>query len=172
MGTRWLSARNIKNTAIVTTSAMLIAVPFITSLEGEKLAAYLDTAKVWTICSGETQGVQPADFKTREQCRELTRTRVGQFMNGVAASLKVQLPPKSLAAHTSFAYNIGLAGYRRSVALKLTNESDFIKGCEAMMNWHTAGGKDCRIRSNKCYGLINRRETEVKLCKEGFEDDN
>ncbi len=147
---------------------MMLAVPFIIDREGESLTAYRDAVGIWTICNGETSGVKPTDKKTKEQCQSLTNSRVGQFMTSVANYLTIPVPPQTLAAHTSFAYNIGLTGYARSTTLKETNRGDIIAGCKAMANWYTAGGRDCRIKANGCYGLIARRNDEVKLCLSGI----
>lgn len=149
-------------------ASLIIAVPFIVDREGESLEAYQDVAGVWTICNGETLGVRPGDRKTPEECKVLTHSRTAEFMNQVAKSIKVDVTPPILASHTSFAYNIGIAGYRRSSTLRLTNQGQLAAGCDAMMKWHTAGGKDCRIRANRCYGLINRRNDEIALCKSGL----
>jgi lysozyme len=149
-------------------AAMLIAVPFIVEKEGESLKAYRDVAGVWTICHGETLGVKKGDVKTKEACRQMTQTRTGQFMANVAKEIKVTVSPETLAAHTSFAYNIGVNGYRTSQALKLTNQNKVRSGCAAMMNWYTAGGKDCRVKANNCYGLITRRMSERDLCLKGL----
>lgn len=146
-------------------AALLIAIPFIADREGESLVAYQDVGKVWTICNGETEGVRPSDRMTPEQCRALTQSRVGQFMGKVDALLQPDVPPATLAAHTSFAYNVGINGYAKSQTLKLSNTGDIMAGCDAMMNWYTAGGRDCRVRGNGCYGLVLRRQDEVKLCK-------
>jgi lysozyme len=146
----------------------MLAIPFITDREGESLEAYRDSVGVWTICNGETYGVKPGDRRTKEECRLLTKSRVGQFMAQVAASITVPVTPEQLAAHTSFAYNIGIAGYRRSSTLRLTNAGKPVEGCQAMMMWHKAGGRDCRIRANNCYGIITRREDEIKLCLTGL----
>ncbi|MBO0358635.1 lysozyme [Hymenobacter sp. BT186] len=150
-------------------AALLLAVPFIVDKEGESLTAYRDVAGVWTICHGETLGVKPGDVKTKEACRLMTHSRVGHFMTQVDNAVTLDISPATLAAHTSFAYNIGINGYRNSQALKLTNAGRLKDGCQAMMNWYTAGGKDCRKRANKCYGLIARRAAERDMCLKGVQ---
>lgn len=151
----------------ITVATMAIAVPFIYDKEGEKLEAYRDVAGVWTICSGETVGVVPGQKVSKAYCTELTKSRVWEFMSKVDALVQPELTPETLAAHTSFAYNIGMAGYARSTALRETNAGNIAGGCHAMSKWYTAGGKDCRIKGNGCYGLINRRNDEIKLCLQG-----
>lgn len=154
-------------------AALLLAVPFIIDKEGESLVAYRDVVGVWTICHGETNGVREGDQATREQCRLLTQSRVGQFMQKVDNLIVPEVKPETLAAHTSFAYNIGLGGYSTSQALKLTNSGYVNQGCHAMMNWNGLTIKGVRYDCNRpenqkkingCRGLVNRRVDEVKLC--------
>lgn len=149
--------------------ALAAAIPFIIDREGESLEAYRDAVGVWTICHGETYGVTPGTKLKKEDCRALSQSRIGMFMLQIVPLIERDIPPKTLAAHTSFAYNIGVAGYARSTALKETNAGRLATGCRAMGNWYKAGGKDCRIRSNGCYGLIKRRNDEIALCLAGVE---
>lgn len=149
-------------------SALLIAIPFIYDKEGDKLEAYQDVAGVWTVCGGVTgSAAQPGVKMTQAQCRQLTQSTVGRFMFSVADLIQVPVKPETLAAHTSFAYNIGLGAYKGSKALTLTNAGKVAVGCRAMGNWYTAGGIDCRVHANGCYGIIKRRAEEIKLCLEG-----
>lgn len=161
--------RNKGKLSIVTIAAALVmAVPFIIPREGESLVAYKDVAGVWTICHGETFRVNPGDKLTKKDCDALSQSRIGMFMLQIAPLIEVDLPPETLAAHTSFAYNIGVEGYKRSTALRKTNLGDIRGGCSAMLNWTKAGGRECSIRTNNCYGLYLRRQDEVKLCISGI----
>lgn len=158
----------VKRISIATIAAALaISVPFILQHEGESLEAYRDVAGVWTICHGETFGVDKGIILTKEECKALSQSRIGMFMFQIVPLIQTQISANILAAHASFAYNIGIEGYKRSSALRLTNEGKIAEGCKAMANWHIAGGKDCRIRANNCYGLIARRNDEIKLCLSG-----
>lgn len=155
--------------SITLVAALGIVTPFIYRHEGEKLAAYKDPVGIWTICQGETENVTPGMRLTKQECDDLTRKRLKQFMAQVSGMIKAHVTPEILAAHTSFAYNIGVGGYSRSQALKKTNAGDLRGGCLAMLNWYTAGGRDCRIKESNCYGLITRRNQEVALCLSGLE---
>lgn len=164
-------SRAIKTGALggtIIAAAMLIAAPFIGDHEGDKLDSYEDVAGVWTICEGVTgPDIKPGLKMTAEQCDSLNQSEIGQFMTKVADRITVPVSAETLAAHTSFAYNIGIAGYTGSKALKETNAGKISKGCKDMANWYTAGGMDCRNKANNCYGLIERRNDEIKLCLVG-----
>ena len=163
-------SRLAKGVGIGTVAAALVtAVPFILDREGERLESYRDVAGVWTVCHGETFGVGPGVRLRKEDCRALSQSRIGMFMLQIAPLIHADLSPRTLAAHTSLAYNIGIEGYKRSATLKLTNQGKVADGCRAMANWHTAGRKDCRVRASGCYGLVNRRNDEIALCLSGVE---
>lgn len=153
----------------VVAAALVAAVPFITDREGESLQSYQDSVGVWTVCRGETLGVTANDKLTKQQCDLLSQSRIGMFMLQITPLITTAITPPTLAAHTSFAYNIGVDGYKRSTTLRLTNAGDVKGGCEAMMKWITAGGRDCSVRANNCYGLYKRRQDEVKLCLSGLQ---
>jgi lysozyme len=148
--------------------AVGICTPFVIKHEGESLVAYKDPVGILTICHGETLGVIPGMKMTKQECAENTRRRIAEFMRHVDLLIVPEVPPEVLAAHTSFAYNIGVNGYERSQTRNLTNRGQFVAGCKAMLNWYMAGGRDCRIRKNNCYGVYARRQDEVKLCLSGL----
>lgn len=153
-------------TALIAAGMVSLA-PMLAENEGRRLTAYQDSVGVWTICEGITLGVKRGDKLTDEQCDELVRQTQRAFMTSVASKLTVPVTKEQLVAHTHFAYNIGLGGYSRSQTLKLTNAGEWEKGCEAMMNWYRAGGRDCRVRKNNCYGVVVRRQKERDLCLTG-----
>lgn len=104
---------------------------------------------------------------TQAQCDDLDKATAAGFVAEVAKRLTEPVSEKQLIAHVTFAYNIGIRGYSTSKALRATNAGNPQAGCRAMMNWYTAGGKDCRIRSSNCPGLITRRQSEMNQCLEG-----
>lgn len=159
----------VKKSGLVASSVLLIAAPFTASYEGLRLQAYLDPVGVPTICHGETKDVELGQVKTKEECDAMFAARLGWFSYMVSTMIDYPMPDKTHAAFTSFSYNIGVNGFRKSRARALYNAGQFEEACDAMMGWYRAGGRDCRVRSNNCYGLIVRRKAEVKLCKEGFQ---
>jgi lysozyme len=150
-------------------ASMTVATPFIIKHEGNKLEAYEDVVGVWTVCAGVAYVPKNTKY-TKEQCDKINATTIGKHMDQVAKLVKVPMSPRTLAAHTSLHYNIGDAAYARSTALKLTNSGNMAEGCNAFLKWKIAGGKDCSIKSNNCYGLWNRRQEEKKLCIAGLND--
>lgn len=147
--------------------AASIAAPVTMQHEGLRLKAYLDSASVPTICYGETENVRLGDAKTERECDKMFEARLGYFSYQVWLNTDIALPPVVHASVTSFTYNIGVGGYKKSQVREKFNAGDLRGGCQAMMNWYRAGGKDCRIKSNNCYGLITRRMAERDMCLSG-----
>ncbi|MDB5490370.1 MAG: hypothetical protein JWO78_219 [Micavibrio sp.] len=138
--------------------------------EGFSLKAYQDVAKVWTACHGVAY-VPPRSVFTDAECKKMDTDAETLFLNGVREKLLVSVSYLTLAAHAHFAYNIGLGAYSTSKALTLTNAGDAGGGCDAMLNWYKAGGRDCRKDKGSpsgCYGMWLRRIEERNVCLEGL----
>lgn len=126
--------------------------------EGVRQTAYRDPspAGTWTICFGETRGVQPGDRKTLAQCKAMLEGRLYEFGEQVDHCTVVPLPPKRKAAMTDFAYNAGAGRYCRSIA-PLLNAGQVQAACDKLTEYVYAGGI-------KFPGLVRRREQERGLC--------
>jgi len=89
-------------------------------------------------------------------------TRLGFFYMSVRAMMLTdELHPKTWAALTSWAYNVGLGAVRRSTLRKLVNNNQFEKSCDELLKWKFAGGRPI---------LLKRRERERLLCLEGINE--
>ena len=129
----------------------LIATPIYVGWEGEKLTAYQDIVKVWTICSGDTRDVHAGMSLTREQCRARTQKILYDFGTDVAKlSPGIEASPLEWGSHTIFAANVGTGAYAKSSIRRLYNAGDFRGACRAMRLYDKAGGRVVR-------GLQNRR---------------
>jgi lysozyme len=142
------------------TAAAMIAAPFTAHHEGLRLKAYLDPVGVPTICYGETVGVELGDVKTKEECDKLFETRLGYFAYRVDLLVDPEMKPKTHAALTSFAYNVGVGAFQRSTLLKKLNDGDLSGACAELDRWVYAGGQ-------RLNGLIRRRAEERQLCLQG-----
>lgn len=150
------------------TGALVIAMamPVISHWEGRELKAYRDIVGVWTICDGETFGVQPGDVATHAECDAKLAKRVKEFHASIQKCLPANLPPHMQAAFTSAAYNIGVRGFCGSSMARRARSGDLIGACHALLMWDKARvGPGGQLRSVR--GLTNRRIAESKLCLEG-----
>lgn len=143
----------------------VIAVPMVAKWEGLRTTAYLDriaSPPVWTICYGETEGVQPGETRTREECERGLRDGLKRYWAGFRSALTMPeiLQPESDAAFTSLTWNIGIAAVKRSTAVKRLNKGDVAGACKAATWFNKSGGKLRR-------GLFNRRSYEYGVCMKG-----
>lgn len=142
-----------------------IAVPLIGKWEGLRTKAYRDIVGVWTVCYGETKGVQPGDSYSEAECRAMLAREVLSYREGwhdylTPETLTQRLHAARDAAYTSLAYNVGVAGAGKSTATRRLNRGDIAGGCEALTWWNKAGQRVVR-------GLVRRRADEYRLCMQG-----
>lgn len=143
-------------------AVLAAAAVFVAPWEGERTEAYLDRIAdppVWTVCYGETKGVQQGDSYTAQQCLDMLSASLAGYHAQLAKcvpTLPAQ-PQGVQVALTSWTYNIGAGAACRSTLAKLANAGDWRGACNQLPRWDKAGGKVVR-------GLTNRRAAEQKLC--------
>lgn len=142
------------------------ATTFIQPEEGIKFQAYQDSVKVWTVCVGHTgPDVVKNKRYSQAECDALFKSDIWIAMEGVLkATPNVKLPDPVLVSFTSFAFNVGVDKFRTSTMAKLANSGDFAAACHQLPRWKFAGGYDCSVRSNQCYGVWTRRLKEEANC--------
>lgn len=125
----------------------------------------------WTYGFGSTTredgtAVLPGDKIT--PVRALIKAQ--QDVSGKEAEIKRCLGPDA-AMHqhewdfvVSMAYNIGTARWCGSTMAQLFRANQHEAACKQVMRWTFYQGKDCLDRSNKCYGLVERRQKEYLQC--------
>lgn len=132
------------------------AVDEIARSEGCRLKAYRCPAGQWTIAWGHTEGVRPGDTMTQAQADETLRIDLSIFSESVKSMLTRQASDNELGAMVSLAYNIGLAGFRKSTVLRKHNEGDLQSAARAFGLWNKSKGQ---VLS----GLTARRAREAAL---------
>lgn len=150
----------------------LSAVTFIKTQESgktEHLAPYRDPAGIWTVCDGLT-GVPMQRYSSAE-CKALFETTVAPLAGQVADATPgfSALPPGVKIATLSLAYNTGIGAYRSST-YRLGLIADALpNACADIKRFHyiNHGKTDCKIRSNNCWGVWQRRLSEYDLCVSG-----
>ncbi len=152
------SSRLKKGGAVAALAATLVG-----GFEGLRQNAYPDPATKgppWTVCYGETKGVQPGDHYTIAQCKAMLEESLQEYAAGIDRCVTVPLPDKRYVALISFAYNVGVKGACGSSVVKLINVGETNAGCDALLKWDKAAG----IRFP---GLTKRRQKEREYCLEG-----
>jgi len=152
-------------------SAPVIMDQFIREKESSgrlELKAYMDGARVWTICDGKTAGVTRLSVMTAEQCEKWRKGEIAQRLAFARSVIKAHMSEPAWAGAGSFCFNVGNTGCARSTAVRLINQGKQAEGCQAMLSWRfiTRDGKkiDCSTTQPWCSGLWERRQAEAELC--------
>ena len=168
MGSRAKLSAVVLGLVLAGAPASVILDQFLDEKEGNSLTAYRDGRGIWTICRGATivdgkpvvQGMRLAQAK----CDQVDGIERDKALAWVKRNIKVPLTEPQKAGIASFCpYNIGPGKCFPSTFYKRINVGDRKGACEAIRWWIKDGGKDCRIRSNNCYGQVSRRDQESAL---------
>ena len=139
----------------------------IEGFEGCRTRAYRDCAGIWTIGYGHTSSAGPPAIEpgmeiSKQEALAILEADVRNFSKGVESCLRMPLDDNQFSALVSFAYNIGLAEFRKSSVLKAVNSGQFQAVPALIALWIRAGGKILP-------GLVARRAAEAALFCESNE---
>ncbi|HCL5348199.1 TPA: lysozyme [Salmonella enterica subsp. salamae serovar [1],40:z35:e,n,x,z15] len=141
---------------------------FLQEREGNTLVAVRDNGGVWSVCRGVTRiegkPVVKGQRLTQSQCDHYNAIERDKALAWVDKNIHVPLTAPQKVGIASFCpYNIGPGKCLPSTFYRRLNSGDRKGACEALRWWIKDGGKDCRIRSNGCYGQVIRRDQESAL---------
>ena len=143
-------------------------IELIKRFEGLELQAYQDVAGIWTIGYGHTgPEVGPGMVITEGQAEQLLIEDLERFERGVSSAVQAPITQTQFDALVSLAYNIGVAGFSRSTAVKRLNKGDFEGAAEAITWWNKA---TINGRKQPVAGLTRRRAAEAALFLQDFDD--
>ncbi|WP_414056808.1 lysozyme [Pantoea dispersa] len=136
--------------------------------EGSSQTAYPDAGGVWTICGGVTRvngrPVVKGMKLTAEQCRAIDKAEQAKALAWVERNVHVPLTEPQKVGIASFCpWNIGPGKCLPSTFYRKLNAGDRNGACAEIKRWIFDGGRDCRIRSNNCFGQVERRDQESEL---------
>lgn len=128
--------------------------------EGFRSTAYLCPAGVWTIGFGFTKGVKPGDKMTRSEAAERLKQELAEYEHAVDEACLITPNENEFSAMVCMAFNIGVAGFRKSSVLKAHNKGDKEAAARAFQLWDkaTVGGVKKTLP-----GLTRRRMAEAAL---------
>lgn len=130
--------------------------------EGFRGEAYRDVVGVVTIGFGFTSGVKMGDKMTLAEARDRLKREIVEYEQGVLAACTRKPNQNQFDALVCFAFNVGVAGFRKSSVLKAHNRGDYQSAARAFSLWSKAGGKTWP-------GLVRRRAAEAALYMEPTE---
>lgn len=140
--------------------------PMTAQFEGEVLGNYIDAVGVETWCIGETEVGRLEKGYTREYCMALFLTRYpvysAKVYNCYDAKAKRYVTPAMHSAITDVFYNAGATC--KSGMIRFLKAGNPVAACKNILDWKKAGGRDCSIRANGCYGVWDRRLKVFPMC--------
>ncbi|MDM3050976.1 lysozyme [Citrobacter sp. CK183] len=148
--------------------ASVILDQFLQEKEGNTLVAVMDPGGVWSLCRGVTRidgkPVVKGMKVTQAKCDQVNAIERDKALAWVERNIKVPLTEPQKAGIASFCpYNIGSGKCLPSGFFRKLNAGDRKGACAEIRRWIFDGGKDCRIRSNNCFGQVSRRDQESAL---------
>lgn len=142
-------------------TALALAAATIAPWEGKRNEPYADPIGIVTVCYGETR--VPMRRYSDAECLAMLEQASAEFLEGVRRrNPAIAGFPHQWAAHTSFAYNVGLGTYGKSSVARLFEEGRQVEACRFLGRYVYAGGRKLR-------GLERRRAAEIALCLEDAE---
>lgn len=132
---------------------------------------YTDTAvqpvpgDKWTNGFGTTEGVKQGDRTTPPKALARALQDVQKYEGALKRCVKVPLHQAEYDVYVDFAYNVGPANFCSSTMVKKLNAEDYAGACAEFDRWFKFKDKDCRIASNKCHGLVERRAKSRAKCE-------
>lgn len=133
--------------AIIGTVAAGVLYVSIPEDEGTELKAYRDIVGVWTICTGDTANVRPGQVATKAECETRLERQLIAHAEPVMAcipTLREDGRDYQRAAVVSLAYNVGVRAVCRSTVARRMNARNWRGGCDAILMWDRAGGRQVR----------------------------
>lgn len=137
--------------------------------EGSTSLPYrLQGERYWTVCAGITgPNVDPHHIYSSGECNTLETNYGIALGKSIQACLREPLSWNEWLAYMHFGWNTGPGAFCHSAALRLVNNGQHVAACRALDHFFRASGRDCRIRSNNCYGIVPRRQWEIDTCSGG-----
>jgi lysozyme len=130
--------------------------------EGEILKVYDDgfgypTAGVGHLLTPAEKRSMPIGTRiTRQQSRSWLKQDIHEAEAAVNSSITVPITQNQFDAMVSLAFNIGVAGFKRSSVVRNLNARHFAKAADSFLSWNKVKGKPVK-------GLTRRRNAERNL---------
>lgn len=132
--------------------------------EGFRGEAYLDPIGIPTIGFGFVKNVKMGDKMTLAEAKERLKRELVEYEQGVLTACVHQPNQNQFDAFVVFAFNVGVAGFKKSSVLKAHNRRDYQAAARAFALWNKAGGKTWP-------GLTRRRAAEAAMYLSGQPED-
>lgn len=138
--------------------------------EGWVLKGYPDPVlkeKLPTACGGVTEGVVLGRVYSEDECLRMQAAAMVKHATPILSCVRDDFPADGapyLRVMMDTAFNIGTAGFLGSSMCRQMKAGDYAGACASILKWDRAGGLDCKVRSNNCYGVVVRRREAYAHC--------
>lgn len=140
------------------------ALAIIQEFEGFRGRAYVDTDGTPVIGYGlskvDGRRVRLGDRISVEKANAVLTKEVLHLRSQVESMVTVELNNHQLSALSSFAFNVGIYGFKSSTLLKKLNSGDYAGAANEFVRWNKAHIKGIKV---PLAGLTRRREAEKQL---------
>jgi lysozyme len=109
--------------------------------------------------------VQLGDRITRPEAADLMKRELRGFEGRLKDCVTAPLTQGEYDSLVSLAYNVGSGTVCKSTMVRLHNAGQHAQACAQFDRWTYFQGKDCRIATHRCSGLVTRRADERKRCE-------
>lgn len=161
-----------KRTKVAILATLSTVVASIAGFEGFSNVAYLDSGGTPTIGFGQTR-INGAPVKLGDEIAvhdaisALNDDALNALLMLYRLAPDVELTDGETQAYADFIYQFGVGAFKRSTMLKLINAGKKTQACQELLRWRFVKGKDCKIRSNNCYGVYRRSVARYETCLGG-----
>lgn len=130
---------------------------FIVMNEGSHQRVYLDSVGYPTVCVGHMDKTMVVGtLYTQAQCDKFFLDDTDIAIRTVRTLVKVKLYQSEFDTLVDFVIQYGPGRFAKSTLLKQINAGNYALAALEFTKWRFAGGKDCKIRKNNCYGVYDR----------------
>ena len=164
----------MNNQGKIAVALLTVGLGFVSALlpyEGFRSKPYQDSGGVPTIGIGTTQyedgtRVSMQDVPiTQERAVELVKAHVAKDEMAFRQSLEgAYLNQQEYDLYLDFVYQYGQTTWRKSSMRRALLRGDNVAACGDLLRYRFVASRDCKIRSNNCYGVWTRQLRRHQRC--------
>lgn len=108
--------------------------------------------------------VQMGDTITPQKALARTMAHVAKDESGLRDCVKAPMTQGEWDILSKFAYQYGVRATCKSSIVSNINAGKYAQACEVYRKYTYVAGRDCKVRANKCYGVVIRAEERYQSC--------
>jgi len=108
--------------------------------------------------------VTMADTTTPQKAAARALWHIQKSESGIKRCVTAPLTQGEYDILLDFSYQYGVTSTCNSGVVRNVNAGRYAAACAVYREYVLVAGRDCRIRANKCYGVITRNEDRYERC--------